>query len=73
MTDFKPGDKVIYRDSFNGGGEFPAEVTAFAECTFGPSVQIRIRKRYAPRFWVPPWALTLESECDSAAVRGDQP
>jgi hypothetical protein len=73
VSGFKVGNKVIYRDTFNGGGEFPAVVTGHADCTFGPSVQIRIREPHAPRFWVPPWALALMPEPVSAALRGDQP
>ena len=62
MSDFKPGDRVMYRTPFNGGGVFPSEVTAVADTTSGCSVQIRLRKPGAPRFWVPPDSLTLEHE-----------
>lgn len=62
MSDFKAGDKVMYRDSSNVGGVYPCEVTAVADTTFGPSVQIRHRRPGAPRFWAPPSALVHETD-----------
>lgn len=55
------GDRVIWDSrGINGGGEYPCVVTALAAMATGVSVQVRVRKRHAPRFWVPLYSVRLD-------------
>jgi hypothetical protein len=48
------GDKVLYREVFNGPPrEIPCTVLDLAHTTMGPSVQLRRRVRNAQAFWAP--------------------
>lgn len=49
-----PGQKVLYREIFNGPPrDVTAVVLAIANTTMGPAVRIRRRKRRAVAFWAP--------------------
>jgi hypothetical protein len=49
------GDKVIYRDPWSGVGQDHRCVVTNTDVFNGRDiVQIKVRKRYQPRFWVIP-------------------